>query len=599
MVLLKEEQASKNTKANEYLDKMPLPTCVIDADGNIQQSNEKMKDVFAYADLAGSSFFALTGVKRSDLEESQEVIIVERNERYFEIRTLGDAKQEQDLAVFFADVTSREELKKSYEAEKLCTMYIGIDNYDELMTSVAEDSRMSVSAEVDAMIRDWIKPFNATMEQIDADEYVFELYRRDANQIIENRFSILDGVREIETKVDFPVSLSIGLGMEGETLQETAELAAAGFELAKGRGGDQAVLRKGDRTYYYGGKLQSMEKNNKGKSRVIAHAMKQLINDADRVLIMGHRWPDMDSFGSAIGMHRICTYLGKKEVYIVLEEYNEAIATIFSQAKETGNYEIITRDKAQEICHGKTLLIIVDTHKPSLMECPELLGAADKIIVVDHHRLTEDAIEDATLAYVESYASSAAELTTEIMQYIANKRIVNKFEAESLLAGITVDTNSFSSKTGVRTFEAAAWLRRAGADTTEVKRFFQSDEKSIRMRAEAVASAQYLDGGYAIALSQRSSQEAQIVCAKIADELLMVKDVRASFAIGRNEDNVTVISARSLGEVNVQLIMERFGGGGHLTSAGAQVEDAPQVVAEQLSDILTELLKAETETEEE
>ena len=274
------------------------------------------------------------------------------------------------------------------------------------------------------------------------------------------------------------------------------------------------------------------------------------------------------------------------------------IKEIYKQAETTEDYELISRAKAVEYCTENTLLIVVDTHRPNMTECPELLSIAGKRVVIDHHRLSEDSIEFPTLSYVESYASSTSELMTEILQYTSNKKLINKFEAEALLAGITVDTNSFSIKTGVRTFEAAAWLRKAGADTTEVKRFFQTEVSSFQMKADAVARAEYLESGIAFAISEGYSTDAQIINAQVADELLMVKGVKAVFAVGKNDQLKTVISARSLGDINVQVVMEHFHGGGHLTSAGAQVDLSPEEVIDELKRILPNYVDEKKDKEE-
>jgi c-di-AMP phosphodiesterase-like protein len=581
-----------------YIGNLPVPACVVDVDGNVICANSLMKNVFAYDDIIGSNFFALTGIKRKELEEAgtagedgeaPKEMKIRRNEQYFVLQINTDTDPDKPIIVYFENVTEREDLRKSYRDEHVCIMYITIDNYDELISSITEDSKLAVPTEVDRVLRKWAEENDGSLDSTSEDTYVMSLYRKDAESIIEGKFAILDEIRSINTKIDFPVSLSIGLGMGGESLRDTMELAEAAMELAMGRGGDQAVVKNGDRTHYYGGKLQSMEKNNKGKSRVIAHALKQLVLESSNVLVMGHQWPDMDCFGSAIGAYKIAKYLGK-DAAIVIEDYNEALQVIYEQAKETEDYVIVRKDKADELVGEKTLLIVVDTHRPYMVEYPELLDKVNSIVVIDHHRLSEDSIENLTLSYVESYASSASELMTEIIQYTANKRIINKFEAEAMLAGITVDTNSFSIKTGVRTFEAAAWLRRAGADTTEVKRFFQTEVTSFQAKAEAIANAEYLDAGIAISISEGYSTEAQIINAQVADELLMVKGVKASFAVGRNDQHLTVISARSLGDVNVQVIMERFNGGGHLTSAGAQVNISPEEVVEQLKKILPDYL---------
>lgn len=585
---------------SEFLESLPVPACMVNREGTVVYANALIKNVFAYDDIIDGNFFALTRTKLEELEaakESGEEVRIKRNEQVF---VLSAGRKERDdgiITVYFANVTERESLRSNYHEEHICQMYVSIDNYDELISNSPSDSKMTVPAEVDKLLNKWAESNNAAIESISEDSYLATLYRRDADNIIESRFSILDDIRAIRTKDDFPVSLSIGMGMGVKSLQETTELAEAALDLAMGRGGDQAVVKNGDRTHYYGGKLQSMEKNNKGKSRIIAHALKQLVRECSNVIVMGHRWPDMDCFGSAIGAYKIAKFL-EKDAAIVIEEYNEALQAIYKQAKATENYEIVDREKAIGMCDNKTLVIVVDTHRPGMVECPELLDMADKIVVIDHHRLSDDSIENLTLSYVESYASSASELMTEIIQYTSNKKIVNKFEAEALLAGITVDTNRYSIKTGVRTFEASAWLRRVGADTTEVKRFFQSEVTAFQMRAEAVAGAEYMDEGVALSISQGYSTDAQIINAQVADELLMVKGVKASFAAGRNDKGKTVVSARSLGEVNVQVLMERFNGGGHLNSAGAQVDMSPEEVIAELKEMIPEYLGADSDESE-
>ena len=589
-------------ETTKYIEGIPLPACIVDTDGCVKAANALMKDVFTYEGITEQNFFALTGVKPKDLvassmDEEKPEIEIERNSQHFVLRTNNEPKEDEDLFVYFINVTERDTLRKERHQEQVCILYISIDNYDEMMSSTTEDSRLAVPTEVDRIVRKWASQYDSSIETIDEDSYMMTVYRKDADQIIESRFSVLDEVRKIDTKVDFPVSLSIGMAIGLNSLKSTKELAEAALELALGRGGDQAVVKNNDRTHYYGGRLQSMEKNNKGKSRIIAHALKQLIMESSNVLIMGHRWPDMDCFGSAIGAYKICRYY-EREAYIVVDNYNEALQTVYQQASDLECYNIITSEKAMEIKDEKTLLIIVDVNRPAMVESSDLLEQDLRVVIVDHHRVSDDSIQKPTLAYIESYASSASELMTEIIQYTASKRLVNKFEAEVLLAGITVDTNSFSSKTGVRTFEAAAWLRRAGADTTEVKRFFQSEAITFQSKADAIANAEYLDNGVVIATSKGYSTEAQIINAQVADELLSVKGVRAVIALGKNDMNKTVISARSLGEVNVQMLMERFNGGGHHTSAGAQVDATPEEVIEEIREILPEFMEDDKKEEE-
>ena len=561
-----------NIAGAEFLESLPVPACMVNKEGAVVYANSLIKNVFAYDDIVDGNFFALTGSKLEDLEEARDTdteVKIKRNEQIFVLNTTREEREDVIITVFFNNVTERETLRSNYRDEHVCQMYISLDNYDELISNSPSDSKMTVPAEVDKILSKWAESNNAAIESISEDTYLATLYRRDVDNLIEGRFSILDTIRAIQTKDDFPVSLSIGVGMGVRNLQDATELAEAALDLAMGRGGDQAVVKNGDRTHYYGGKLQSMEKNNKGKSRIIAHALKQLVRERSNVIVMGHRWPDMDCFGSGIGAYKIAKYM-EKDVAIVIEEYNEALQAIYKQAVETDDYEIVNREKAIELCEEKTLVIVVDTHRPGMVECPEILEKADKIVVIDHHRLSDDSIDNAILSYVESYASSASELMTEIIQYTSNKKIVNKFEAEALLAGITVDT-------------------------TEVKRFFQSEVTSFQMRAEAVANAEYMDEGVALSISQGYSTDAQIINAQVADELLMVKGVKASFAAGKNDKGKTVISARSLGEVNVQVIMERFNGGGHLNSAGAQTDMEPEEVIAELKKIVPEYLGTDGE----
>lgn len=404
----------------------------------------------------------------------------------------------------------------------------------------------------------------------------------------ELKFPVLDEIRELETESDFPVTLSIGVGVGGKNPAEIEEYAADALDIALGRGGDQAVVKTINKIEYYGGKLQTVEKSNKGKSRVIAHALRQLIKQSSKVLIMGHRNPDMDCFGAAIGIYRLAASIEKK-AHIIINGYNEALTAIYQAARETEDYSFINSEKAIAMRDDDTLVVVLDTHRVGLVECPELLDS-EKIVVIDHHRKAEESITNMVLSYMEPYASSTSELVTEIIQYSGQKKMLSKMDAEALLAGITVDTNRFAVKTGVRTFEAASWLRRSGADTAAVKKYFQSDLESFKIRAKCIANAQFLDDGIAMSICQGKNPNAQIVNSQVADELLTVQGIRATFVVGQNEHGKTVVSARSLGEVNVQVIMEKLGGGGHLNTAGAQVEMTPEETLEQLKVILEEFL---------
>ena len=565
-----------------FITQLPIPACVVGSNGLITKANGFMKNVIVYEDIIGANFFALTGVKRETLltANSSEVII-ERNNRVFKIWTNDDPKENEDIAVLFDETTIRESFRSKLEADRAVIIYINIDNYDDLVASTSDDGKRAIPSMIDGIVRKWGASFDSPVISTDDDKYIMYSNYGKLEKMIQSKFSVLDEVRKIESQIDFPASISIGAGISEKSLIETTEMAGEALELALGRGGDQAVIKTDEGTKYYGGTLQSIEKSNRGKARVIAHAMKQMIKDADKVLIMGHRWPDMDAFGSAIGVSAICRYLGK-DAYIVIDKHNDALDTIYTQAVDTEDYNIIKQEKALKMVTPDTLLIVVDTNRPMLVECMELVESCSSRIIIDHHRMTEDSFRDASLAYIESYASSASELLAELLQNYAQKRIINKFEAEAMLAGIMVDTNNFSGRTGVRTFEAASWLKRAGADTTEVKRFFQMAKADFMSKASAIARADFTEDGVAYATTRGHTGNTQIINAQVADELLMVKGVKASFVLGTNERGQTIISARSLGEVNVQQIMEKFGGGGHFTSAAAQSAEPLEYIEEQL-----------------
>lgn len=556
--------------------RVPFPACIVSGSGKVLRANGRIDEVFVYAGIEGADFFALTGIRISELtfgDENSRHYILERNDKKF--RILAEPGEGETVLVFFIDVTNFENLKDRYNDEKICIAKINIDNYDELVASTPEESRMSVATEADRAIRRWASRCGGSISWLGNEQYIMYFRNSYLDGIIETRFPILDEIRRIETRADFPMSLSIGVGTGGRSLAATEEYASAALDLALGRGGDQAVVRKVNKVEYYGGKMKTVEKGNKGKSRVVAHALKQLIDQSKRVVIMGHKNPDMDCFGASLGIYRMCIMNGR-EAHIVINDVSASLEAIYKKARATGTYSFINSKKAESITNKDTLVVILDTHRPSYAENQEILEKADKIAVIDHHRRSEHAIENATLSYIESYASSTAELVSEILQYAAPKKTLIKLEAEALLGGMTMDTNRFAVKTGVRTFEAAAWLRRAGADTTEVKKYFQSDMESFKVRAKCIARAVFHENGIATSICDGMNQEAQVINSQVADELLSIKGIKASFVAGKTLKGDTAISARSLGEVNVQLIMEKMGGGGHLTTAGAQVEYTPE-----------------------
>ncbi len=413
---------------------------------------------------------------------------------------------------------------------------------------------------------------NAMIKRYSKDKYIVLFESKYLENLEAKRFSILDEVREIDVGNKIPVTLSIGIGVNGKTPISLEEDAYACLELALGRGGDQVVIRKKNTFEFYGGKTKAVEKRNRVKARVIAHGFRALIDESSKVIIMGHKSPDMDSFGSALGVYR-CVINRGKEAFIVLNEVTEGIQTLHETVKDKGIYQLINSAQAVDIVDDNTLIVVVDTHKPSLTECPELIEDNDRIVLIDHHRRSTEFIDKAVLKYMEPYASSTSELVAEIFQYMENKPHIEKEEADALLAGITVDTKNFSIKTGVRTFDAAAYLRRQGADTTRVRQLFQDDLQTFIDKAAIVGTAIRYTESIAISTSDIQSESIQLIAAQAADDLLDIKGINTSFVIAKKMDGTVFISGRSLGDINVQVILEMLGGGGHLEIAGAQFKD--------------------------
>jgi len=572
----------------------PVPFIVVNNNGKVVRANELINKVFIYDELTGSDFFQLTGFRVEDLKEcaaTGESRPLSRNDRDFRVfATRDESDEDGNIFVFFYDITTFMQIREKYDDEKICVARINIDNYDDLISGTDPSMRMTITSQLDKIIRDWSARIKGSIVTMRAGQYIMYFQHHYLSGMIEQRFSILDQVRDMETQTDFPLSLSIGLGINGPSLGETRNYADAAIDLALGRGGDQAVIRDGTKIRYFGGQNSTVEKGSKGKSRVVAYALKRLIEQAERVLIMSHRNPDMDAFGSELGMARICKLYGTN-ANIIVDHVNDSLQTLYKQAEDAGIYNFISTERAQELVTPQSLVVLLDTHRPSYSSCPEVLGKAERLAVIDHHRRSADGVENPVLSYVESYASSTSEMVTEILQYLGAKKELSKLEAEALLAGMTVDTNRFAVKTGGRTFEAAAWLKRAGADTAEVKRMFQTSLEDFKIRSDAVAHAVITDDGIATSVCGGMNPEAQVLNSEVADELLNVKGVKASFVAGKDHEGSTLVSARSLGEVNVQVLMESIGGGGHLTTAGAQVDEPPEEIIETVRKLALEQLK--------
>lgn len=479
------------------------------------------------------------------------------------------------VAIYFFDDTALKIALREIDDQSLAVGLIYLDNYDEALESVEEVRRSLLIALIDRKVNKYISALDGISKKMEKDKYLVIMRKKAVAQLKENRFDVLEDVKTVNIGNEMAVTLSIGMGLDGLTYAQNYEFARNAIDLALGRGGDQAVVKTPENVSYYGGKSQQVEKNTRVKARVKAQALRGIITGKDRVIIMGHRMADIDSFGSAVGIARIALTLEKK-AHIVINDVTTSIQPFVLLFKDNPDYEpdiIVNSTTALELAGSNSVLVVVDVDKPSITECPELLKSCKSIVVLDHHRRGSETIENATLSYVEAYASSACEMVSEILQYIGDNIKIKPDEADCMYSGIMIDTNNFMTKTGVRTFEAAAFLRRNGADVTRVRKLFREDAGEYKARADTVSQAEIYRNAYAISIcTSEDLQSPTVVGAQAANELLNIKGVKASFVL-TDYQNQVYVSARSIDEVNVQIIMERLGGGGHMNIAGCQMED--------------------------
>ncbi len=479
------------------------------------------------------------------------------------------------LTACFHDVTEINSYIRQKEEEKLVLAMAYLDNYDEALETVEEVRCSLLVALIDRKINKYFAGYDCLVKKIERDKYFLVMRQRSLNQLIEQKFTILDEVKTVNIGNEMAVTLSIGVGLEGGTYLQNYEYSRIAIEMALGRGGDQVVIKRGDQISYFGGKSKQLEKTTRVKARVKAQALKEFISTRDRVVVMGHKITDVDAFGAAIGIYRAAKTLGKT-VHIVINDPTTSIKPLMTGFINSPEYEdnmFVSSQEAKGLVDNHTVVVVVDTNKPSYTECEELLYLTKTIVVLDHHRRGSEVIQNAVLSYIEPYASSSCEMIAEILQYFSDGVRLRSLEADSIYAGIIIDTNNFTAKAGVRTFEAAAFLRRCGADVTRVRKMLRDNMESYKARAEAIRTAEIYHGIYAIAACPSEGLESPtVVGAQAANELLNVAGVKASFVFTPYHGTIYV-SARSIDEVNVQILMERMGGGGHLNIAGAQVAD--------------------------
>ena len=488
----------------------------------------------------------------------------------------GQKTEQQVLAVYLYDETEIHEYMQAITDQKMVAGLIYLDNYDEALESVEEVRRSLLVALIDRKVSKYISGVNGIVKKMEKDKYFFAIEQKYMPSLEAERFSLLEDVKTVNIGNEMAVTLSIGIGINGDTYIRNYEYARTAIDMALGRGGDQAVVKNGEKIQYYGGKSQQLEKTTRVKARVKAHALRELLETKDRLLIMGHKIGDIDSFGSAIGVYRIAAALGKK-AHIVINEVTSSVRPMMDRFINNSDYPqdlFLMGDDAAELADPSTALVVVDVNRPSYTDEPQLLNLVKTIVVIDHHRQSSEIISNATLSYVEPYASSACELVAEILQYVTDSIRIKSLEADAMYAGIVIDTNNFTNQAGVRTFEAAAFLRRNGADVTRVRKLFRDKMEDYKARAEAVRQAEVFEGAFAISVCPAENVESPtVVGAQAANELLDIIGIKASVVLTPYNGKIYV-SARSIDEINVQVMMEKLGGGGHRTIAGAQLPGA-------------------------
>lgn len=492
--------------------------------------------------------------------------------------------------LFVTDVTDHWTLSKRYEDEKLAIGIVMMDNLEEVAQGMDEQQRALMLSKVTGEINEWAQKYGLFLRRLSSDKYMVIANQAALKQLEQSRFELLDEVREITMNLKLPMTLSIGFASGADNIAELGQLAQGSLDIALGRGGDQAVVKFGQRQSFYGGKSNAVEKRTRVRARVISHALRDLMKESDHIIIMGHRMPDMDSIGAAIGVLKAAQHVGK-EAFIVLEGVNPAIQRMMHMLKEDEKLirRFITPEQASQLTGKRSLAVVVDTHRASMVAEPKLLQQTDRIVIVDHHRRSEEFIEDAVLVYMEPYASSTCELVTELLQYIHERVVLDVREATALLAGITVDTKSFAMRTGSRTFEAASFLRRNGADPALIQKMLKEDLEEYIKKAEIIRNAETYFDYIAIAVADPAKPVPQLLIAQSADTLLNMTGIKASFVIAQRPDGTVGVSARSLGQMNVQVVMERLGGGGHLTNAACQAQGTVQEVAAKLKKVLNDI----------
>lgn len=564
------------------LEKIPVAIVVIDTNGEINWYNTSFKETIGKKGcLTGKLNSYLPGIQFKKNSQFQEILTpqIAIKDKIFQVQVLplkGDLR-----VILLKDITEHTIFIQKNRIEKPAIGIIQIDNYSEVLNTIEEDIRPLLLAELDKLIGDWALEKEAYIKKFTDDKYLLFLTQEALKDGEESKFDLLDKIRNLDVG-KIPVTISMGFGVSEESFVELGRLAHLSLELALGRGGDQVVVKSPDKVWFYGGKTQALEKRTKVKARVIAHSLQNMIIEGKTVLIMGHEGADFDSLGSSLGLASAIRKLGKTP-YIVVDQKNQSLDKLLTVFGGDNLQELFIKGQdLKKIDLKNSLLIVVDTHKPSMVVEASLLTEVEKVVIIDHHRRSEEFIENASLIYLESYASSTAELVTEMIQYFSDEFEIDSWAATALLTGITVDTKNFIFQTGVRTFEAASYLRRIGADPIIVQKLLRDDFTKVTKKAVIIENSRILKGHIAVGIYPEAVADSKILAAQGADALLNIDNITASFVICPMEEGGVTISARSTGETNVQLLMEKLGGGGHLTVAGAQLKDINLTEAEKI-----------------
>ncbi|MBM0046769.1 DHH family phosphoesterase [Anaerococcus sp. DFU013_CI05] len=583
---------------------MPFPIAVLNDGANIKWHNGYFRNLFPGEDLVGVdikkliSDFEDTDFSDKDVIQPITIVIDDKSMQFYFSTVFNEELKTTETFLYGIDNSYDESIKQLFKDKRLVFFTVYLDNYEDLRSSTNSVNRPQVLGAVDRIINEYFNGHNGIVRKYENDRYMVIMEYQDYQQIHDEKFSILDDIREIEAGNTINPTLSIGAGISGANPSEIYGDSRVAIEIALSRGGDQAVVKIDDNYEYFGGKSKATEKTSKVKSRVISGALRRMINASSEVYIMGHNNPDMDSFGSSLGVYEGVRFL-EKDAYIVLNEVPRQIENMYASTTSTleeleGN--ILTEDQALARIKPSSLVVVCDNHRKNSTEAPSLIEKTDQIFIIDHHRRGNDYIKKATISYIEPYASSASELVTEILNYLDEDFKARTSIAESLLAGITVDTKNFVYQTGVRTFEAASILKRWGADSVYIKRMFKDDFEIVKYKSEVIADSSIVNDMIAIAHFNRDIDGSSLIASQAADDLLTIKGVKASFVLTKANNKIH-ISGRSLGDISVQLILERIGGGGHLTAAATQLDMSMENAEDMLKKAINEYLREEEENE--